>query len=95
MNSCSSLSWKVYIIESTCGKLYTGITKDLRKRFDAHKYGKKGAKFFHFSNPEKIVFQEDHPDRSQASKREAVIKKLTKKEKLLLVASFQKNFNPS
>ena len=66
--------WEVYIIQDTSGKLYTGITKDLERRFSEHKSGKKGAKFFSFASPEKIVFHEKHIGRSSASKKEAAIK---------------------
>jgi putative endonuclease len=79
--------WEVYIIQDISGKLYTGITKDLKRRFSEHKSGKKGAKFFSFAAPDKIVFQEKHTCRSSASKKEAAIKKMSRKEKLELIAS--------
>ena len=84
------LSWEVYMIETESGLLYTGITNQLEKRFVAHQMQKKGAKFFRFSSPQKIVFRETHPDRSSASKRESSLKKMTRAKKLLLVAEFQK-----
>lgn len=80
------LSWKVYIIRAENGNLYTGITTDLSRRFKEHLCGKKGASFFNFSNPEIILFQEDHPCRSTASKREWEIKKMSRKQKLELIA---------
>lgn len=76
--------WYLYIIETTSGKLYTGITTDLERRFKQHKTGK-GAKFFHKNIPKKIVYTEEHPDRSLASKRECAIKKMTRKAKLALI----------
>ena len=83
--------WEVYIIQTESGKLYTGITTDLERRFKAHQKHQKGARFFHFSSPEKVVFRESHPDRSQASKKEAAIKKLTRKEKLILIDLAKEN----
>jgi putative endonuclease len=80
--------WTVYIIETEDGKLYTGITNDLERRFEAHK-NQKGARFFHFSGPQKILFKESHPNRSEASKREAMIKRLSRAEKLALIAEKQ------
>ena len=74
-------NWTVYIIQTKVGKLYTGITTDLTRRFKAHK-NQKGARFFRFSDPENIVYLELQPNRSEASKREAYIKKLNRKEKL-------------
>lgn len=77
--------WKVYIIRTQSGKLYTGITKDLERRWSEHKK-KEGARFFHISGPESIVYTETHPDRSQATKREIEIKKMSRKEKLHLIS---------
>ncbi len=76
--------WTVYIIQTSTGRLYTGITTDLERRFKAHQ-NQKGARFFHFANPEKIVYCEIQPNRSEAFKREAAIKKLKRKDKLLLI----------
>lgn len=77
--------WKVYIILTKSGKLYTGITKDLERRYQEHKKERKGAKFFHFSNPERIVYTESHPNRSSASKRECEIKKMSRSQKKHLI----------
>jgi len=80
-----SKHWTVYIIQAKSGKLYTGITTDLKRRFQEHKKKRKGASFFHFSSPERIVFQESHPNRSKASIREGAIKKMTLEEKIKLI----------
>lgn len=79
-------TWTVYIIQSHSGKLYTGITTCLERRFKAHSSQCKGAKFFRFSPPEKMIFCESHPNRSEASKRESKIKKMTRSEKLKLIS---------
>lgn len=78
------MNWHVYIIESDDQSLYTGITTDIDKRFEQHAEGK-GAKYFNGRNPVKVVFREDGHTRSSASKREAEIKKLTKKDKIKLI----------
>lgn len=77
--------WTVYIIQTTSGKLYTGITTDLKRRFENHKSGKQGAKFFHISKPERIVFQETYPTRSEATRREIEIKRMTRLQKRELI----------
>lgn len=77
-------TWIVYIIEAESGKLYTGITKCLEERLKAHQSKKRGARFFNFSKPEKVVFQEIHANRSDASKREFAIKQLSRLQKLKL-----------
>lgn len=79
------MGWFVYMIESEKGKIYTGITTDVERRFNEHKSKKCGAKFFHSDPPKRIVHVEEAKDRSEASKREAAIKKLTRAEKLKLI----------
>lgn len=80
----TSNEWVVYIIQTQSGKFYTGITNNLEQRFDNHQK-KRGARFFHFSSAEKIVFCEPQPNRSEATKREIAIKKMSRKEKLTLM----------
>ncbi len=87
MGILPSAEWKVYIIQTKSGMLYTGITNDLERRFKHHQLSKKGARFFHFSSPEQVVFSESHPNRSQATKREIAIKKLSRLDKLALIQS--------
>lgn len=79
-------TWVVYIIQTTSGKLYTGITNNMDRRFANHVSGERGAKFFHFSKPERVVFQETHPNRSEATKREIEIKKMSRLQKQNLIA---------
>ncbi|MCK5883058.1 MAG: GIY-YIG nuclease family protein [Bacteriovoracaceae bacterium] len=77
--------WFLYIIETEDGKLYTGITTDVDRRFQEHCGKKKGAKFFRSSIPKQIVYREKVENRSIASKREARIKKLTRANKIKLI----------
>ena len=84
-NGGSNLVWTVYIIKTIDEKLYTGITTDLKRRFSEHLNGGKKAKFFHLSKPEMIVFQENYPCRSSASKRECEIKRMSRKQKLEMI----------
>ncbi len=87
-----SVSWKVYIIKAENGNLYTGITTNIERRYQEHMSGKKGARFFRLTKPEIVLFQEDYPCRSSASKREYEIKKMTRSQKLKLIAIQAKNF---
>jgi putative endonuclease len=77
--------WEVYIIRTTCGKLYTGITNNMLRRFSEHSTHQKGARFFHFADAKEIVFREVAKNRSVASKRESEIKKLTRSQKIELI----------
>jgi putative endonuclease len=77
--------WVVYIIQAKSGVLYTGITNDLEKRLNAHA-NMTGARFFRFSGPAQLVYSEEQENRSVASRRECEIKKMTRAEKLQLIA---------
>lgn len=78
--------WFVYIILTRKNRLYTGITVDVERRFQEHSGEKsRGAKFFRSDKAEKIVYVETCKDRSEASKREAEIKKLTRLQKDQLI----------
>lgn len=75
-----STPWFVYLIESSDGRLYTGITTDVERRFREHQglLGKnKGAKFFRGRRPLDVVYTESYGSRSEASRREAEIKKMS------------------
>ncbi|TAK61321.1 GIY-YIG nuclease family protein [Methylobacter sp.] len=80
------MNWQVYIILCTDDSLYTGITNDVIRRFNQHQ-DKQGAKYFRGRQPRELVYVETGHDRSSASKRESVIKKLSRLEKLQLLAS--------
>jgi putative endonuclease len=80
-------TWFVYMLRTSDGQLYTGITTDIQRRWQEHSSGKRGARYFRGRTPESLCFLEAHGDRSNASKREAQIKKLTKIAKEALVAS--------
>jgi len=73
-----------YILECDDGTLYTGITTDVKRRFEEHKSGT-GAKYTRARGAKKILYTEELKDRSSAQKREAEIKKLTRQEKCLLI----------
>jgi putative endonuclease len=77
--------WFLYIIRCSDNSLYTGISNSLNKRIEAHNSGK-GAKYTKGRAPVTLVHQEKFTDKSSASKREAEIKKLTRKEKLELLS---------
>lgn len=75
----------VYIVACTDGTLYTGWTNDLTARLAAHNRGQ-GAKYTRGRAPVQLVYSEVFPDRSQALRREAAIKKLTRSQKNCLIA---------
>lgn len=80
------LNWTVYVLRCADGTLYTGITNDLERRMAEHVAGQ-GAKYTKGRGPLQLVYQEDHQGRGPASKREAEIKSLDRKAKLLLIST--------
>lgn len=78
-------TWWIYIVCCADDSLYTGITTDLERRIAEHNDSKKGAKYTRSKRPVKLVFSENHPDRSSASKREYSIKKMSRSNKLKLI----------
>lgn len=80
------MEYLLYIIECRDKSLYTGITNDLKRRFEQHKNGK-GGHYTSAKGVTKIVYTEKHKDRSSALKREAEIKSWPRQKKLNLVQS--------
>jgi len=78
------MEYYVYLAECSDKTLYCGYTTDIIKRERCHNSGK-GAKYTKSRLPVKIVYSEKHPTKSDALKREAAIKKLTRTEKLSLI----------
>lgn len=74
----------VYILKCCNGSLYTGWTTDLEGRLKAHNRGT-GAKYTRSHRPVELVYFEMQKSRSDALKREAYIKKLSREEKLVLL----------
>lgn len=76
----------VYIIQCCDTSLYTGITTDLDRRIKQHNGELPGgAKYTSARQPVALVYQDNFPDRSLATKEEMRIKKLTRKEKELFI----------
>lgn len=84
--------WWVYLIETVKGRIYTGISTNVERRFREHTRmsveGKgPGAKYFRQDRPLKIAWREPYTNRSEASKREYQIKALPRARKLALIAA--------
>jgi predicted GIY-YIG superfamily endonuclease len=80
------LSWIVYILECADKTLYTGITKNLEHRLQAHAKGK-GAKYTRGRGPFSVLYTETHPTINLALHREIAIKKLDPGSKRNLASS--------
>ena len=77
-------NWHLYILRCADGTLYTGITTDVDKRFEAHCAGK-GAKYTRGRSPLTLVYREECGDHSSALKRELEVKKLPRQKKEQLI----------
>ena len=83
------MNYFTYIIRCADDTLYAGITTDLNRRMDEHNglgKEKKGAKYTAARRPVVLVYSAEFPNRSEASKEEARIKKLTREEKEMLIS---------
>lgn len=81
--------WWLYIVETEKGKLYTGITTDVDRRFNEHldKGNSRGAKFFRSDPAKTVVYTEICANRAAASKREYAIKKMSRHHKCQMIAT--------
>lgn len=78
------MSWTVYILRCNDDTLYTGITNNLEARILKHETGT-GAKYTKGRGPFVVIHNETFETRSEATKREATIKKLSREKKLNLL----------
>ena len=94
MSTTPQKKWLIYILECRDGSLYCGITNNIEKRLKQHKgeiIG--GAKYTRSHWPCKLVYEEKSTSLSEALKREAIIKKMSKVEKQTLINSFKQDLN--
>jgi putative endonuclease len=75
----------VYILLCADDTLYTGITTDLSRRVNEHREGK-GARYTRARGVKRLLYSARKRTRSSASREEARIKRLSRKEKLALIA---------
>lgn len=89
MGEVMEKEWFVYILECKDGSLYTGITDDVQRRLEMHNSGK-GAKYTRGRGPVQLRYFEQAESHSAALRREIAIKRLTRLQKLDLIASVSK-----
>ena len=79
--------WYFYLLKCRDNSFYCGITNNLRERLKEHNEGE-GAKYTKTRLPVKLIYFEEHPDKSSACKREIEVKGWRKEKKEALVGSF-------
>ena len=75
-----------YILKCSDNSLYTGWTNDIKHRLKMHN---EGAKYTRGRRPVELVYLEEFDTKQEAMSKEAKIKRLTRKEKLLLIENYQ------
>lgn len=80
-------AWSVYLLACRDGTLYAGATSDIERRLVAH--GRGAVKYTRGRLPVELAWLEVVGERGAALSREARIKRLSRRDKLALVASFR------
>jgi putative endonuclease len=73
--------WFVYMLECAGGRLYTGVSPDVRARFARHRAGRGGA-FTRSFPPRRILAAKRCAGRGAALSAEHALKQLERPEKL-------------
>ncbi|MBP9760594.1 MAG: GIY-YIG nuclease family protein [Candidatus Pacebacteria bacterium] len=75
----------LYIVRCADETLYTGITTDVARRVAEHNTTSRGAKYTRGRRPVTLVFEKSFLDRASALREESRIKRLSRKEKMLVM----------
>ncbi len=79
--------WFIYLIRCRDRSLYTGITTDIKRRFNEHQDGgRKGSKYLRGKAPLEVVLKRKIGSKSLALQVEHIVKKMTKTEKEMFVS---------
>jgi predicted GIY-YIG superfamily endonuclease len=84
--------WFVYIVRCADRSLYTGITKDVKRRCQQHNAGT-ASRYTRSRCPVRLVYHEAHPSHISALKREPAIKAMTRRGKLTMIQKRNKMAN--
>lgn len=73
--------WCVYVLKCSDDSMYCGCTNDLHRRFGQHSSGT-GAKYTRSRLPVALIASWSAESRSDALRKEAAFKRLSRKEKI-------------
>jgi putative endonuclease len=76
--------WYVYLILCRSGAIYTGIARDVSRRYAQHESGA-GARYTRANPPVKLLAKFSCRNQSEAGRMEAAIKKLAASDKRELI----------
>jgi putative endonuclease len=86
MPEYTAADYSIYLVQCGDGSLYTGIARDVDARLEEHRRGRRGARCLRGRGPLRLVYQCAVGDRSRAQRLEYRVRKLTRTEKLALIA---------
>ena len=78
--------YTTYILKCADDTLYVGCTNNLEKRLHQHNHAKNGAHYTKIRRPVILVYKERFRTLAKARAREAELKRLTREEKLAIIA---------
>ena len=79
--------WQVYLLQCADQSLYAGVTKDLARRLQQHNGQLAGgARYTQARRPVALVWSEVCDSRSDAQQREHALRRLSRAQKLALIA---------
>lgn len=84
-------TWWLYVLECHGGVLYTGITKNVEARFEAHVKGV-GAMFTRLNRPLRILGKAAMATKGEALRVEYALKQVSRADKLLWCAKGLESF---
>jgi putative endonuclease len=88
MMARAARNWNVYIVRCADGTLYTGVAIDVTARLAQHNGARaNGARYTRARRPVKLVYREHAANRAAACRREYRIKRMTRREKLAMIAA--------
>jgi predicted GIY-YIG superfamily endonuclease len=76
--------WFVYMVRCADGSLYTGMAEDVSRRCQQRNAGT-ASRYTRSRLPVVMVYKEVQRSRSLALKREAAIKAMTRREKMVMI----------
>lgn len=80
----------VYILECSDKTLYAGSTNNIEKRLLEHNHSKNGAHYTKIRRPVALKYLEKVEVFGDARRREAEIKRMSRREKLELILKYKK-----
>ncbi len=83
------INFYVYILTCSDGTLYVGSTNNLEERLRKHNNLKSGAHYTKIRRPVVLSYSETVATYSEARKREGELKRLSRKQKLILISTLK------